>query len=64
MQLIDNIADLFKMTSVQAAGATGILAIADQLMPQLQGVIPPVTYAVLSALIIVARAVKQLKLSK
>lgn len=64
MQLIDNISDLFKMSSVQLAGATGALAIADQVLPQLQGVIPPVAYAVLSAVIIIARAVKQLNLSK
>lgn len=63
MQLIDNAAKLHQMTSVLIAGATGLLAIADQVLPQLAGVIPPGTYAVLSALVIVARAIKQPKLS-
>ena len=59
MQLIDNVSQLFKMTSVQIAGATGLLALAEQVLPQLAGVIPPVAYAVLSAVVIIARAVKQ-----
>lgn len=59
MQLIDNVQHLLKMTSVQVAGLTASLAIAEQVMPQLQGVIPPATYTVLSVLVIVARAVKQ-----
>lgn len=62
MQLIDQIGQLHKMTSVQVAAATGALAIADQVMPVLQGVIPPAAYAVLSVLMIVARAVYQPKL--
>ncbi|WP_330114086.1 hypothetical protein SA496_15575 [Pseudomonas sp. JS3066] len=64
MQLIDNVSQLFKMTSVQIAGATGLLALAEQLLPQLAGVIPPVAYAVLTGLVIVARAVKQPALAK
>jgi hypothetical protein len=59
MQLIDNVSQLFKMSSVQIAGATGLLALAEQFLPQLAGVLPPVAYAVLTALVIVARAVKQ-----
>ncbi len=62
MQLIDNAAHLLKMTSVQVAGAATALAIAEQVLPQLQGVIPPGTYAVLSALVIIARAIKQPRL--
>lgn len=59
MQLIDNASKLLKMTSVQLAGLAGGLAIAEQVLPQLQGVIPPAAYAVLSALVIIARAIKQ-----
>lgn len=59
MQLIDNASKILKMTSVQVAGVAGALAIADQVLPQLQGVIPPVAYAVLSVLVIIARAIKQ-----
>lgn len=64
MQLIDNVKQLFKMTSVQVAAATGALAIADQVLPQLQGVLPPIAYAVLSAVIIIARAIKQPALTR
>lgn len=59
MQLIDNASKLLKMTSVQVAGVAGALAIAEQVLPQLQGLIPPAAYAVLSVLVIVARAIKQ-----
>lgn len=59
MQLIDNASKILKMTSVQVAGVAGALAIADQVLPQLQGVIPPAVYAVLSVLVIIARAIKQ-----
>jgi hypothetical protein len=62
MQLIDQASQLHKMSSVIIAGLTGILAVAEQLMPVLQGVVPPGTYAILSALVIVARAIKQPKL--
>ncbi|MCY1413196.1 hypothetical protein D9M71_286230 [compost metagenome] len=64
MQLISNVKDLLKMTSVQVAAATGVVAIAEQVLPQLQAVLPPVAYAVLSAVIIIARAIKQPGLSK
>lgn len=62
MQLIDQASQLHKMSSVIIAGLTGILAVAEQVMPVLQGVVPPGTYAILSALVIVARAIKQPKL--
>ena len=64
MQLIEQAGQLHKMTSVLIAGATAALAIAEQVLPVLQGVIPPGTYAVLSALVIVARAIKQPSLSR
>lgn len=64
MQLIDNANKLHQMTSVLIAGATTVLAVADQVLPALHGVIPPAAYAVLSALVIVARAIKQPKLSQ
>lgn len=59
MKLIDNASKLLKMTSVQVAGLTGALAIAEQVLPELQAIIPPAAYAVLSAIVIVARAIKQ-----
>jgi hypothetical protein len=59
MQLIDNVSQLLKMRSVQMAGATAALAIAEQVLPQLQAVIPPGTYAVLMAVLVLARAIKQ-----
>ncbi|MNI99227.1 hypothetical protein D3C76_1050410 [compost metagenome] len=52
------------MTSVQMAAATGLVAIAEQVLPQLQAVLPPWAYAVASALVIIARAIKQPSLSK
>ncbi|MNO80622.1 hypothetical protein D3C76_718340 [compost metagenome] len=64
MQLIDNANKLHQMTSVLIAAATGALAVADQVLPALHGIIPPAAYAVLSALVIVARAVKQPSLAK
>lgn len=64
MQLIESASQLHKMTSVLVAGATGALAIADQVLPALHGVIPPALYAVLSALVIIARAIKQPSLAK
>lgn len=64
MQLIDNASQLHKMSSVLLAGATAALAVADQVLPILQGVVPPFAYAVLSALVILARAIKQPSLSK
>lgn len=64
MQLISNWTDAWKMTSVQAGAAIGALGIAEQLLPALQGIIPPVAYAVLGALVMVARVILQPKLNK
>lgn len=62
MQLIDNAKSFLKFTSVQVAAATGLLAIAEQALPQLQAAMPPIVYAALSAAIVFARLVKQPKL--
>ncbi|WP_447902442.1 DUF7940 domain-containing protein [Pseudomonas serbica] len=64
MQLIDNWKQALSMTSVQAGGAVAVLGIAEQLMPQLQAVLPPVAYAVLGLLVMVARVILQPKLTK
>lgn len=62
MQLIDNAHQLMKMSSVQVATVTAGLAIAEQALPGLQAFLPPGVYAVLMALLVIARAVKQTKL--
>ena len=64
MQLIDNWKQALSMTSVQAGGAIAVLGIAEQLMPQLQAVLPPVAYGVLGILVMIARVVLQPKLGK
>ena len=64
MQLIDNWKQALSMTSVQAGGAIAVLAAAEQLMPQLQAVLPPVAYGVLGVLVMVARVILQPKLTK
>ena len=64
MQLIDNWKQALSMTSVQAAGAITVLAIAEQLLPSLQAVLPPIAYGVLGVLVMIARVVLQPKLSK
>ena len=64
MELIGNWKDALKMTSVQAGGAIAALGIAEQLLPQLQAVLPPVAYGVLGLLVMVARVVLQPKLNK
>lgn len=64
MQLIENWKDAFKMTSVQAGGAIAALAVAEQLMPSLQAVLPPIAYGVLGVLVMIARVVLQKKLAK
>ncbi|WP_237881841.1 DUF7940 domain-containing protein [Pseudomonas sp. PGPR40] len=64
MQLIDNWKQALSMTSVQAGGAIAALGIAEQLMPQLQSVLPPVAYGVLGLLVMIARVVLQPKLTK
>jgi hypothetical protein len=64
MQLIDNWKQALSLTSVQAAGAITALAIAEQLLPSLQAVLPPIAYGVLGVLVMIARVILQPKLSK
>lgn len=64
MELIGNWKDALKMSSVQAGGAIAALGIAEQLLPQLQAVLPPVAYGVLGLLVMVARVILQPKLSQ
>jgi hypothetical protein len=63
MTLISNWKQALKMTSVQAGGAIAVLGIAEQLLPQLQAVLPPAVYGVLGLLVMVARVILQPKLS-
>ncbi|WP_322616997.1 hypothetical protein [Pseudomonas sp. BIC9C] len=51
------------MSSVQTGGAVAALGIAEQMLPQLQAVLPPVTYGVLGILVMLARVILQPKLS-
>lgn len=64
MQLIDNWKQALSMTSVQAGGAIVALGVAEQIMTSLQGVIPPLAYAVLGGLVMIARVILQPKLTK
>ncbi|MCY1408729.1 hypothetical protein D9M71_240570 [compost metagenome] len=64
MELIHNWKDAWKMTSVQLATAGSLLAVADQVMPTLQAVIPPAAYAILFSVVAVARVILQPKLNK
>ncbi|MDD2098937.1 hypothetical protein [Pseudomonas putida] len=64
MKLISNWQDALKMSSVQAGGAIAALGIAEQLLPQLQAVLPPAGYGFLGILVMVARVILQPKLSK
>ncbi len=60
MKLIDQWrAQLNRLWSVRLAILTALLAVADQLLGLFNGLIPPVWYAVLSMLVIVARVVDQ-----
>lgn len=59
MALIDNIDQAHKLTSVQLAGLGVALSVADQVLPQLQAVMPPWAYAIVFALTAVARVIKQ-----
>jgi len=63
MQLISNWKEALKMSSVQAGGAIAALGIAEQMLPQLQAVVPPAAYAVLGILVMLARVILQPKLS-
>lgn len=64
MQLIDNWKQALSMSSVQAGGAIAALGVAEQLMPQLQAVLPPIAYGVLGLVVMIARLIVQKKLSK
>ena len=64
MQLISNWKDALKMSSVQAGGAIAALGMAEQLLPQLQAVLPPAAYGVLGILVMLARVILQPRLSK
>jgi uncharacterized membrane-anchored protein len=64
MQLIDNWKQALSMASVQAGGAVAVLGVAEQLMPSLQAVLPPIAYGVLGVLVMIARVILQPKLSK
>jgi uncharacterized membrane-anchored protein len=64
MQLIDNWNQAMSMTSVQAGGAIAVLGVAEQLMPSLQAVLPPIAYGVLGLLVMIARVIVQKKLTK
>lgn len=63
MQLIDNWKQALSMSSVQAGGAIAVLGVAEQLMPQLQAVLPPIAYGVLGLVVMIARLIVQKKLS-
>jgi len=52
------------MSSVQAGGAIAALGIAEQIMPSLQAVLPPIAYGVLGVLVMIARVILQPKLTK
>lgn len=62
MKLISNWKDALKMFSVQAGSAIAVLGIAEQMLPQLQAVLPPATYGVLGILVMLARVILQPKL--
>ncbi|WP_458370630.1 hypothetical protein [Pseudomonas fluorescens] len=51
------------MSSVQTGGVIAALGIAEQMLPQLQAVLPPTAYGVLGILVMLARVILQPKLS-
>lgn len=59
MQLIDNWKDAWKLSSVQAGAAITGLAIAEQVLPALQAVLPTGIYGILGVLVMIARVVLQ-----
>lgn len=61
MQLIDNWKDAWKLSSVQAGAAITALGVAEQVLPALQAALPSGIYAILGALVMVARVVLQKK---
>ena len=64
MKLIENWKQALSMTSVQAGGAIAVLGVAEQLLPSLQPVLPPIAYGVLGLLVMIARVILQPKLNK
>lgn len=52
-------AEFNRLWSIRLAVLMGLLGFADQLLPALYGVIPPIAYAGLSVLIILSRLVQQ-----
>ena len=64
MQLIDNWKDAWKLSSVQAGAAITALGIAEQVLPALQAALPTGIYAILGALVMIARVVLQPNVSK
>ena len=64
MELIGNWKHALKMSSVQTGGAIAALGIAEQLLPQLQAVLPSVAYGLLGLVVMVARVILQPKLNK
>lgn len=64
MQLIENWKQALSMTSVQAGGAIAALGVAEQQLPSLQEVLPPIAYGVLGLLVMIVRVVLQPKLTK
>lgn len=59
MQLIDNVSQIHKMSSVLIAGAGLFVTIAEQILPVVQGILPPGWQAAVFVAIAIARAVKQ-----
>lgn len=64
MQLIDNWKDAWKLSSVQAGAAITALGVAEQVLPALQAALPAGIYAILGALVMIARVVLQPNVSK
>lgn len=60
-ELIPNWKQAYKLSSVQLGTAVAVVAAADQWLPGLSGFLPPGVYAVLSALIVIARLIAQPK---
>ncbi len=64
MQLIDNWKDAWKLSSVQAGAAITALGVAEQVLPALQAALPTGIYAILGALVMIARVVLQPNVSR
>lgn len=64
MKLIENWKDAWKLSSVQAGAAIAALGVAEQVLPALQAALPTGIYAILGALVMVARIVLQPNVSK